>query len=71
MPMGNIIKAVAVLFTHILITADAMMNPIMIEVGLAPRRFNIFNAIRLCKFHVCIPMARINPPINKKIIGFA
>jgi hypothetical protein len=69
--MGNIISAVAVLLTHMLRKADAIMNPIIIDNGLTPTKEIMRKAILLCKLDFCIAMAIMKPPIKRKIIEFA
>ena len=64
--IGNIITAVAVLEIHIERKAVATIKPSMIFITSVPIKLIIFNAILLCKFHICIAIAIIKPPRYKK-----
>lgn len=69
--IGSIIIAVAVLLTHMLRNAAAIMNPIIIDFGFVPTNLRMFNAILLWRFVRSIASAIMNPPMNKYIKGFA
>ena len=57
----------AVFEIHIDKNAVAIINPRMILVTSVPTSLMIVSAIRLCRFHFSIAIAKINPPINKKM----
>ena len=70
-PMGSIMTAVAVLETHMLMNPVAIMNPPISWRGLVPTSNTVASAIRRCRFHRCSARASMNPPMNRKMIGFA
>ncbi|CAC7000619.1 Uncharacterised protein [Staphylococcus aureus] len=59
----------AVFDTNIDKNPVATMNPSNIFEVLAPIKLIIVNATLVCKFHLSIAIAKINPPKNKKIIS--
>ena len=65
--IGTIIIAVAEFDIHMERNAVAIMNPRISLEGLVPVIEIIFSAIRLCRFHLCIAIAIIKPPIKRKI----
>src|SRR6187200_3122825 len=69
--IGNIIMVVAVLLSHMLSKPVDKIKPSTILSPLVPVSLIMFNAILRCKFHFSIASPSINPPINKKITGFA
>ena len=69
--MGNIITVVAVLLTHMLIKAVAIIKPPITATGLVPTALTVRSAILRCNPQRCIASAIINPPMNKKIRSFA
>ena len=69
--IGNIIMVVAVLLSHMLNKPDANINPSTILSPLVPVIRIMLSAMRRCKFHFSMARPIINPPINKKITGFA
>ena len=69
--IGNIIIVEAVLLTHILIKAVAIINPAIILLGLVPDKDKIFKAILLCNPQASIAEAIIKPPKNNKTSGCA
>ena len=69
--MGNIIIVDAVLLTHMLIKAVAIINPAIILLGLVPDKDKIFKAILLCNPQASIADAIIKPPKNNKTSGCA
>ena len=70
-PIGIIIRVVAVLEIHMDKNPVASMNPRIILDGLVPILTTMFNAIRLCNSHFSIARAIIKPPRNRKIRGCA
>ena len=69
--IGNITRTVAVLVIHMLMVAEINMKPPTRVAGLVPTSRNIVKAKRRCKCHRSSANARINPPRNRKIIGWA
>ena len=70
-PIGSIISAVAVLLTHMLRNAAAIMNPARIAYGCGPILAMMRKARRRCRFHRCMPAAIRNPPRKRNTSGFA
>ena len=71
MPIGSITTAVAVLETHMDMNPVAIMKPSTICFGFVPTRVTTRSARRRCRFQRCMPSARMNPPMKRKIVGLA
>jgi hypothetical protein len=69
MPMGNIIKVVAVFEIHMDKKAVATIKPKIIEGIFVPINKIMFKAILLCKFHFSMAIAIKNPPMYNNTIG--
>ena len=67
-PMGIIITAVAVFDTHMDRKPVAIMNPPTTPPGLVPMARTVTSAILRCRFHRCMARARMNPPMNRKMM---
>src|SRR5690606_39656479 len=70
-PMGSIMIAVAVLLTHMLMKAVAIMKPPIWWLGLLPTASNTLSAMRLCRFQRCMASPRTKPPMNRNMVGLA
>lgn len=64
-------SAVAVLLTHMLNNAAAVMNPPTTDAGVGLTHFKIVNATRLCRLEDCIAKAMRNPPRKRNTNGLA
>ena len=68
---GSIIAVVAVLLTHMLISAVEAKRPSTERSGLEPADLIIRPAMRRSRSCLCIAAANAKPPRNRKITGFA
>ena len=68
-PTGIIIIVAAVLETHIDRKAVATMKPSTMRFGLVPIAETIERAMRWWRFHFSIAIARVKPPMNKKMMS--
>jgi hypothetical protein len=66
----GIIIVVAVFEIHMERTAVATMNPRITRLELVPRMEITCSAIRRCRFHRCMAIAKKNPPMNRKMFRF-
>ena len=64
-----IIIVAAVLETHIDRKAVATMKPSTMRFGLVPIAETIERAMRWWRFHFSIAIARVKPPMNKKMMS--
>lgn len=70
-PMGSIMMLVAVLLTHILMNAVAIMKPAICRLGWLPTASSVARAMRLCRFQRCIARPSRKPPRKRKMVGLA
>lgn len=61
---GTMINAAAVLEIHILIFHAVNIKPKTTRAKFFPVKISTFKAIRLCKFHLSIASATVNPPVK-------
>jgi hypothetical protein len=62
---------VAVLLTHMLSSALAVMKPPTRAAGRAPKARSTSSATRRCRSQRSIASAMMNPPMKRKMIGLA
>jgi len=70
-PMGSIMMLVAVLLTHMLMNAVAIMKPAICRLGWLPTASSVARAMRLCRFQRCIARPSRKPPRKRKMVGLA